>query len=137
MEKTSLMRNHGGGIWRRHLDEASWMRNQGGDIMEEASWELSGGLVGQAEGSVRSWLARGGLEPESVKKHCVLQSLSSRRAIPFESGEGPCHDVPQNTRKMKRAPINGIQIPPPGPYTRPWEPLQPRAVWGTTHKETP
>ena len=49
MEETSLMRNHGGGIWRRHLDEASWMRNQGGDIMEEASW----GLVGQGRSGAR------------------------------------------------------------------------------------
>ena len=97
IDEESWRRNHGGGI----MEEEPWMRNQGGDIMDEASWELSGGLVGQAEGSVRSWLARGGLEPESVKKHCVLQCLSSRQAISFESGEGTCHQVPQNTRKMR------------------------------------
>ncbi len=32
------------------MEEASWMRNRGGDIMEEASWR-------------RAWLARGDLRP--------------------------------------------------------------------------
>ena len=150
MEEESWRRNHGEDIideesWRRNhggdiIDEESWRRNHGGGIWRRLSWELSGHwrlsweLSGHSLGLSGSWgglgVARGGLEPEIVKKHCVLQCLSSRRAIPFESGEGPCHDVPQNTRKMKRAPITGIQISPPGPYTRPWEPLQPRAVWG-------
>ena len=35
-------RHHGGGIWRMHLEEASWMRNHGGGIMEEAS---GGGIM--------------------------------------------------------------------------------------------
>ena len=97
MEEESWRRNHGGDIideesWRRHLEETSWMRNQGGDIMEEASWELSGGLAGRAGGSVRAWLARGGLEPESVKKHCVLQCLSSRPAVSLRFWRGRRHD---------------------------------------------
>ena len=31
--------------WRRHLEEASWMRNHGADIMEEAS---GGGIMEEA-----------------------------------------------------------------------------------------
>ena len=43
------------------MEEASWMRDRGGDIMEEASWR-------------RAWLARGGLRPGGVsgQKQCVL-----------------------------------------------------------------
>ncbi len=87
------MRNHGGGIWRRLLDEASWMRNQGGNIMEEASWERSGGLVGQAGGSVGLGWPGAGLGPKSAIFHCVLWGLSIRPPVSFESGEGRCHQV--------------------------------------------
>ena len=59
------------------------MRNQGGDIMEEASWELSRGLAGRAGGSVKAWLARVGLEPESVKKRSVLLRLNATGAPPL------------------------------------------------------
>ena len=52
-------------------------------------------------GSLEAGVARGGLEPESLIFHCVLWVLSSRRAISFESGEGPCQQVPQNTRKTR------------------------------------
>ena len=43
------------------MEEASWMRNRGGDIMEEASWR-------------RAWLARGDLRPGGVsgQKMCVF-----------------------------------------------------------------
>ncbi len=31
--------------WRRHLEEASWMRNHGGDIMKESSRRHLGGSL--------------------------------------------------------------------------------------------
>ena len=111
MEETSLMRNHGEGImeeesWRRNhgediIDEESQRRNHGGGIWRRLSWELSGHSLGLSGSWGGLGVARGGLEAESVIFHCVLWGLSSRRAISFESGEGPCQQVPQNTRKTR------------------------------------
>ena len=52
MEEESWRRNHGGDIidkesWRRNhggdiIDEESWRRNHGGGIWRRLSWELSG-----------------------------------------------------------------------------------------------
>ena len=51
----------GGGIWSSYLEEASSMRNQGGDIMKEASWEVSRGLAGRAGAPAPSSPLRAGL----------------------------------------------------------------------------
>ena len=77
MEEESWRRNHGGDI----VDEESWRRNHGGDIIDEESWrrhleEASGGGIigspGTSLGTLWGFLEAGVALGRSGHKKCFL-----------------------------------------------------------------
>ena len=116
----------------------------GRDHFAETLWAHFGVTLGPIWTPWRdSWVARAPGRPP-----WLLDVSEFKRSMPLRSGS-PLVDknhqlyegvlkVPSRliayTQQLERGSIprnlRGIRSPPPGPYTRPSEPLQPRADWG-------
>ena len=67
----------------------------------------------------------------SVQKPCVFQLKVMRPSVSPARDEHRCHDLRSLHTKVDRRQSPRNPGSTTGPYTRPSEPLQPRAVWGT------
>ena len=148
LEEESWRRNHGEGI----LEEESSRRSPGGGIREEESWSWRRRLEAPKR-HPGGTLEGPRIHPGGTQRHPGGTQGSPRRPEASERQNGPkplcffqqkLRDRPFRVafegvtltisaacaQKLVAARPRGIEGPPPGPYTRPWEPLQPRAVWG-------